>query len=255
MTNNVSGRAQNIEQSRELNTYVRSRDSHGETRSQRESDWSDNEPIVPREDDEDWQINADSDRVSGQGDDLSNASADAVGNAMSMADDRGLCDDMYVTQISLYINTDLHYLSLSRYSGPNDGNSIVGNKRARSVTPEVQVARVCKAKVSNSKGRLCANDFGKAYGVLINKASGFYRCMISTEDAFPSHIKEMEFAQRAWKEACVSLNATVQPHPGALTVVSTSRCDELLLILLKDYAACLSDAWRGQDQNTPACHH
>jgi hypothetical protein len=104
MTNNVSGRAQNIEQTRELNTYARSRDNA--TRSQRSSDWSDDGPIVPRQDDEDWQINAELDRVSGQGDDLSNASAGAVGDAMSMADDRGLCDDMYVTQISSYINTD-----------------------------------------------------------------------------------------------------------------------------------------------------
>jgi hypothetical protein len=103
MTNNVSARAKNIEQSRELNTYAR---SHGSaTRSQHESDWPDNGPIVPYQDDEDWQINADSDRVSGQGDNLSNTSAD-VGDAMSMADDRGPCDDMYVTQIPLYINTD-----------------------------------------------------------------------------------------------------------------------------------------------------
>jgi hypothetical protein len=46
--------------------------------------------------------------------------------------------------------------------------------------------------------------------------------MISTEDAFPSHIKEMEFAQRAWKEARADLGVDVQPHPDAFIVVSSS---------------------------------
>jgi hypothetical protein len=79
-------------------------------------------------------------------------------------------------------------------------------------------------KVSNHGGRLNLNDFEPADRVLINKAWGFYRCLISTEDAFPSHIKEMEFVQRAWKDACASVEADIQPHPDVIKLVSVYRC-------------------------------
>jgi hypothetical protein len=108
-------------------------------------------------------------------------------------------------------------------------------------------------KVSNHGGRLSLNEFEPADRVLINKAWGFYRCLISTEDAFPSHIKEMEFVQRAWKDACASVEADVQPHPDVIKLVSVYRCGEFLLMIPTDFATRLSNAWRGQDQNTPPC--
>ncbi|KAI0282036.1 hypothetical protein BC826DRAFT_881974, partial [Russula brevipes] len=69
------------------------------------------------------------------------------------------------------------------------------------------------------KGRICANDFSPVVTAVINKACGLYRCMISTEDAFPSYAKELDFAHRAWKSACVSIVVDVQPVPSALKVI------------------------------------
>ncbi|KAI0287420.1 hypothetical protein BC826DRAFT_917178, partial [Russula brevipes] len=87
-------------------------------------------------------------------------------------------------------------------------------------------------------------------------ASVYYRCMISTEDAFPSHIKEMEFAQRAWKEACASIKAAVPPHPDALTVImrraSQMRGEvksKIRLLVLSSYDFNPSQTSTGREYN------
>jgi hypothetical protein len=90
------------------------------------------------------------------------------------------------------------------------------------MSPEIQIIHVRQAKkISNHKGRCCAHNFEALDEALINKACILYRCMISTENAFPSHLNEVEFAQRAWKDAS---QHTVQPHPDALKVVSSHPC-------------------------------
>jgi hypothetical protein len=238
LTNEVQARAHNIEQSRELSTYTQAYTSA--PRSQREHDWSDDGPIIPRQDDDTWQVNVESDRASGQGDEYSGASTGPVNDALPMADG-GLHDDRYV---ALFDRTSARLtLHLSRYTRLSDVDSIAGNKRARSVTPEAQVVHVQKAKVAN-RGRPCAQSFDPAVEAMINKACSFYRCMISTEDAFPSYVKESDFAQRAWKDASVLLEANIQPTSQALKVVSMFRRGELLLLNLPtDHATRLSDAW------------
>lgn len=80
-------RAQNIEQTRELRTYAQARDSA--SHSLRKRDWTDDEPIVPGQDDDTWQNNLESDWVPGQDDDYSSG---PVGGTPPMANG-GLDDD------------------------------------------------------------------------------------------------------------------------------------------------------------------
>jgi hypothetical protein len=251
LTNKVQARAHNIERSKELSNYAQAYNSA--TRSQLDHDWSDDESIgVPRQDDDTQQMNIELDRAFGQDNEYSGISTGPVTDALPMADG-GLHNDRYV---ALFDRTSARLtLHLSRHTRLSDVDPITGNKRVRSVTPEGQVAHVRKTKkVTNHKGRICANDFSPVVTAVINKACGLYRCMISTEDAFPSYAKELGFAHRAWKSACVSIVVDVQPVPSALKVVSMFRRGELLLKNPTDHATRLSDAWRGQDQNPPAYH-
>ncbi|KAI0286189.1 hypothetical protein BC826DRAFT_874380, partial [Russula brevipes] len=75
--------------------------------------------------------------------------------------------------------------------------------------------------------RACAQNFPPAVQAIINEACSHYRCMISTEDAFPSYAIESNFALRAWKEASVSVDPNIQPTSQALKVVSMFRCSQM----------------------------
>ncbi|KAI0298204.1 hypothetical protein BC826DRAFT_907102 [Russula brevipes] len=74
-------------------------------------------------------------------------------------------------------------------------------------------------KINNHKGRTRAVDFEPWVTALINEACVFYRCMISTEDAFPSNLTELGFAQRAWTDACRAGALTVEPNGEAFKVI------------------------------------
>ncbi|KAI0292755.1 hypothetical protein BC826DRAFT_1105360 [Russula brevipes] len=139
----------------------------------------------------DWQIDPDLCELTGQGGDVSSQVDDGLA-ALAIANE----DD----------------------STPDVDSS--GDKRARSPSLEIIGTYVRQAKkVKNRKGRSCANDFDASDEVLINQACIVYRCLISTENAFPSHMAEVEFAQRAWTDACQVLDVNVQPHPDALKIV------------------------------------
>ncbi|KAI0287572.1 hypothetical protein BC826DRAFT_1117581 [Russula brevipes] len=140
---------------------------------------------------DDWQIDPDLCELTGQGGDVSSQVDDGLA-ALAIANE----DD----------------------STPDVDSS--GDKRARSPSLEIIGTYVRQAKkVKNRKGRSCANDFDASDEVLINQACIVYRCLISTENAFPSHMAEVEFAQRAWTDACQVLDVNVQPHPDALKIV------------------------------------
>lgn len=235
LTDETPARALNIEQAKELSAYRIASENENRSPPQHGSTCQD-----------DWQIDTNLFESPGEG-----------GDVMSQVDD-GLAvaneDDRYATVehvfTSVFIQLTCHFFT-STLDLDSDGN-----KRARSPSLEILGMHVRQAKkVKNRKGRSCANDFESSDEVLINKACIIYRCLISTENAFPSHILEVEFAQRAWKDACQLLDVNVQPHPDALKIVSLHPSSRLLLTVPIDYEARFSDAWRGQDQDMPPHPH
>lgn len=105
-----------------------------------------------------------------------------------------------------------HQHAHSPSSAPEDDTTSTptsGKKRPREADePNLAEALVFVkvAKTSGGKPRPKASDYDVVAQEVLNLANAYYRCLISTRNAFPEPAMELEFTKEAWKFAHGKVN-------------------------------------------------
>lgn len=75
-------------------------------------------------------------------------------------------------------------------------------------------------KIHESQGRPKAKDFDDTTQEVLTKAITYYRCLISSMNAFPDHHTELNFVKLSWRMACEDLETRLQMTPDIVKIVS-----------------------------------
>ncbi|KAI0260376.1 hypothetical protein BC834DRAFT_973515 [Gloeopeniophorella convolvens] len=96
------------------------------------------------------------------------------------------------------------------------------------LTTPAQVKRPLEASSNgNEGGRVRQGDYDLVTKCIISVAVSFFRCKLSTRNAWPDPVEESSWAVESWNEACASIRlAAMAPEPPIVQLI-TSRAAEL----------------------------
>ncbi|KAJ7235768.1 hypothetical protein C8J57DRAFT_1088707, partial [Mycena rebaudengoi] len=104
--------------------------------------------------------------------------------------------------------------------GARPSSPTTGDKRARSPDERSDLRPTQAQKVNDNQGRPKARDYDDVTQELLAVAITWYRCLISTCDAFPDHETEREFAVQAWAKACEELKVAMPLEPTLAKLIT-----------------------------------